>query len=90
MHGFADLFHNFYDQVDSAHLQEYVARIYDKGKHLERLLTGMLRLFSLDSGNEDWQWPELSLRDSLAQVLQKYEDEIDAKKLEIRVSLQKV
>ena len=86
--GFADLLHNFYDQVDPARLQEYVARIYDKGKDLERLLTGMLRLFSLDSGNEDWQWQELSLRDFLAQVLQKYEDEIDAKQLDLRVKLQ--
>lgn len=86
--GFADLLHNFYDQVDSARLQEYVARIYDKGKHLERLLTGMLRLFSLDSGNEDWQWQDLSLRDYLAQVLQKYEDAIDAKQLALQVQIQ--
>ena len=86
--GFADLLHNFYDQVDPARLQEYIARIYDKGKDLERLLTGMLRLFSLDSGNEDWQWQELSLKDSLAQALQKYEDEIDAKQLDLLVQLQ--
>jgi len=88
--GFADLLHNFYDQVDPARLQEYVGRIYDKGKHLERLLTGMLRLFSLDSGNEDWQWQELSLRDSLAQVLQKYEDEIDARQLDMQGDLRPI
>ena len=85
--GFADLMHNFHDQVDPACLSDYVARIYDKGKHLERLLTGVLRLFSLDSGNEPWQPRELSLRDSLTRVLLRHEDGIYTKELNLRLQL---
>ena len=85
--GFSDLLLNFFDQIDSSKMREYIAGIYSEGKHLECLLSGMLRLFSIDSGSEDWQWQHLSLQEYFARVLQKHEIEIAEMELELQVAL---
>lgn len=87
--GFADLMHNFFEQIDSSSQQEYIQRIYTEGKHLEQLLTGMLRLFSIDSGSEHWQWQNLSLEKTLADVLLKYKARIEEKGLQVKLQLPK-
>lgn len=87
--GFADLMHNFFEQIDSSRQQEYIQRIYTEGKHLEQLLTGMLRLFSIDSGSEHWQWQNLSLEKTLADVLLKYKARIEEKGLQVKLQLPK-
>jgi len=84
--GFADLLYNFCDQIDSSMQQEYVGRIYSEGKHLEKLLTGMLRLFSIDSGSESWHWQALSLPDCLERVLSHHAERIADSMLELQVA----
>jgi len=64
--GFADLLLNFFDQIDLARMREYINGIYTEGKQLEHLITGMLRLFSIDSGSESWHCQGLALKDSVA------------------------
>jgi len=85
--GFSDLMLNFFDQIDSSKMREYIAGIYSEGKHLECLLTGMLRLFSIDSGSENWQWQSLSLNECFTRVLQKHEIEIVEMELELQTAL---
>lgn len=85
--GYSDLLINFYNQIDDSQLLEYINGIYSEGKHLESLLTGMLRLFSLDSGSEDWAWQSLSLQDAVARVLLGYEEKIADKDLDVQLSM---
>ena len=87
--GFADLLHNFYDQVDDSQVREYISTIYTEGKYLESLLTGMLRLFSIDSGSENWHWQALSVEDILGNALLAHDDRILARQLDLRVDLPK-
>jgi K+-sensing histidine kinase KdpD len=85
--GFADLLLNFFDQIDLAKMREYICGIYTEGKQLEHLLTGMLRLFSIDSGSESWHWQDLALKDSVTRVLSKHEAEIVTMELILQVHL---
>ena len=77
----------FYDRVEESEVREYIASIYTEGKHLENLLTGMLRLFSIDSGSEHWQWQSLSVEDILGNVLLAYDDRIREQQLDVKVEL---
>ncbi len=85
--GFSDLLLNFFDQIEIPKMREYIAGIYAEGKHLEHLLTGMLRLFSIDSGSENWHWQNLSLSESFSRVLLEHEDELLEKDLILQVLL---
>ena len=84
--GFSDLLLNFFDQIETPKLREYIAGIYTEGKHLEHLLTGMLRLFSIDSGSENWHWQSLSLSECFTHVLREHEIEIMEMDLELHVA----
>ena len=85
--GFSDLLLNFFDQIEAPKMREYIAGIYTEGKHLEHLLTGMLRLFSIDSGSENWHWQRLSLNECIADVLHNYEASIKGAELDLQVAL---
>lgn len=83
--GFSDLLLNFFDQIETSKLREYIASIYSEGKHLEHLLTGMLRLFSLDSGSENWDWQVVSLPEALGRVLENHDIRIQEMNLDLHV-----
>lgn len=85
--GFSDLLVNFYSQIEEPQLLEYIKSIYSEGKHLEHLLTGMLRLFSLDSGSENWDWQSLSLQDSVARSLMQNEEKIAERQIDVQLSM---
>jgi len=71
--GFADLLVNFYDQIDTERVGEYLQGIYQEALHLEKLLSGILRLFAIDSGSENWHWQELDLVAAMVDSLQVHE-----------------
>ena len=83
--GFSDLLLNYFDQIETPKLREYIASIYSEGKHLEHLLTGMLRLFSLDSGSENWDWQVASLPEALSRVLENHDVRIQKMNLNLHV-----
>ena len=83
--GFSDLLLNYFDQIETPRLREYIASIYSEGKHLEHLLTGMLRLFSLDSGSENWDWQVVSLPEALSRVLENHDVRIQEMNLDLHV-----
>ncbi len=85
--GFSDLLLNFFEQISPEQVSEYISRIYSEATHLEKLLTGMLRLFSIDSGSENWQWQELSLGACLVEVLSEYQLSIAELDLDLEYDL---
>jgi len=85
--GFSDLLLNFFDQIEAPKMREYISGIYTEGKHLECLLSGMLRLFSIDSGSENWHWQNLSLSECFEPLLHENEVKIVEKDLDLQVLL---
>jgi len=85
--GYADLLINFFGQVEQEQMFEYITSIYSEGRHLEKLLTGMLRLFSIDSGSENWDWQQLSLKNSVGRVLLQHDDRIEDLGLNLQLSM---
>jgi signal transduction histidine kinase/DNA-binding NarL/FixJ family response regulator len=83
--GFSDLLLNYFDQIETPKLREYIASIYSEGKHLEHLLTGLLRLFSLDSGSENWDWQLVSLPEAFSRVLENHDVRIQEMNLNLHV-----
>jgi K+-sensing histidine kinase KdpD len=85
--GYSDLLLNFFQQIEEPQLREYIRNIYDEGKHLEHLLTGMLRLFSIDSGSENWDWQNLSLQDKVGNILMQYDEQIADKEIVLDLAM---
>ena len=85
--GFSDLLLNFFDQIEAPKMREYISGIYTEGKHLEYLLSGMLRLFSIDSGSENWHWQKLSLSECFEPLLHENEVKIVEKDINLQVLL---
>lgn len=85
--GFADLLTQFFDEFASHEVREYLERIHSESLHLERLITGMLRLFSIDSESERWRWEAVTLQPCLEAVLDRYGDIMARRDLQLELSL---
>ncbi len=57
--GFADLMLELYEQLDPVKRKDYLRSIHSEAMQLETLVSGMLRLFSIDSDTEQWSWESL-------------------------------
>ena len=58
MMGFVDLALTFYHKLSEADMKDYLSQVREEGENLERLISGMLRLFSIESERESWEWKE--------------------------------
>ncbi|NIQ94616.1 MAG: response regulator, partial [Desulfuromonadales bacterium] len=52
--GFADLLNAHRSEISEAELDEYLVKIADSSLQMEKLISGMLLLFSIDSGTARW------------------------------------
>ncbi len=85
--GFADLMVEQFDQLEPAKLREFLEKIHGDAIRLDELLSGMLRLFSIDSGNEGWHWEELDLTTCIEDSCQKFEVAMAEMDLDLEISL---
>lgn len=67
--GFVDLIINFFDHIDRDELRDYLGKVHAESLHMEKLISGMLRLFSIDSGGERWDWRTFSIEGLLSEAL---------------------
>ncbi len=81
--GYLDLLCHFDRHIDTEDVRDYIEKAHESSQHLEKIVGGMLKLFSLDSGSETWTWSALSLEPLVYQVLM----ELDAKIKEIGLSV---
>ncbi|HKJ04931.1 MAG TPA: response regulator [Geopsychrobacteraceae bacterium] len=81
MIGFVDLALTFYHKLSEDELKDYLAQVREEGGHLEKLITGMLRLFSIESERENWKWREFSLDMAVNGVLRTHTREIERRGL---------
>ena len=85
--GYVDLLASFFGQIEAEQMQEYLERTRDEALVLSRLLNGMLRLFSLDSGLENWHWQELDLAVAISRQLSEYQDALRERELSLAVDI---
>jgi signal transduction histidine kinase len=85
--GYVDLILNFADQIGPLETREYLEKVHEESLHLERLISGMLRLFSIDAGREEWDRKDVSLTDLVAEALSRLKQAALEKALRIEVDL---
>ncbi|PLX87544.1 MAG: hypothetical protein C0614_03005 [Desulfuromonas sp.] len=85
--GYVDLLASFFGQIEAEQMQEYLERTRDEALVLSRLLNGMLRLFSLDSGLENWHWQELDLAAIITRQLSVCKNSLQERDLSVAVDI---
>lgn len=70
--GYVDLSLAFFDKLSRDEFRENLAHVHEEGQRLERLITGMLRLFSIESEREIWRWKSFGVPWSIADAFQYY------------------
>ena len=79
--GYVDLILNFYEQLGAEEIRDQLARVHAESTRLEKLVAGMLRLFSLASGRDHWEWRELPLNDLLEEAFAALSEQLAEKGL---------
>ncbi len=74
--GYVELSLNHFEQLEAAELQAYLTRVQDEGLQMNRLINGMLTLFSLESGADSWCWQTVELAACLHEELDRRGDDI--------------
>jgi len=87
MMGFVDLALTFYHKLSEEELRDYLAQVREEGGNLEKLITGMLRLFSIESERENWKWREFSLDMAVDGVMRTHHRIIESRGLQITTCL---
>lgn len=85
--GYTDLMLNFRDQLGEGEVRSYLEKVHAESRHLDRLISNMLLLFSLDAGGGRWQPRALHLDIPLADALKGLRDRIVGRALRVAVEL---
>lgn len=85
--GYIDLSLSFYEKLSDSELQENLKHVREEGQRLERLITGMLRLFSIESEREIWRWKAFGVPWSIADAFQYFSNRMTALGLEIEIDI---
>lgn len=86
--GYIDLSLSFYQKLSDSELQENLNHVREEGERLERLITGMLRLFSIESEREIWRWKAFGVPWSIADAFQYFSNRMTALGLEIGIDIE--
>ena len=70
--GYVDLSLSFFDKLSVEEIKDNLIQVHGEGKRLEKLITGMLRLFSIESEREVWRWKSFGVPWSIADSFQYY------------------
>lgn len=85
--GYVDLSLSFYEKMSDTELRGNLEEVREEGKRLERLITGMLRLFSIESEREVWRWKSFGAAWPVADALQSCNGQITQRGLQIELVL---
>lgn len=85
--GYIDLSLSFYEKLSDAELQENLKQVREEGQRLDRLVTGMLRLFSIESEREIWRWKAFGVPWPIADAFQYFSGRMTALGLEIEIDI---
>ncbi len=79
--GYVDLSLTFYEKMSDEEIKDNLEEVRSEGVRLERLITGMLRLFSIESEREVWRWKSFGVPWPIADAFQHFNKQIRARKL---------
>ncbi|MFO7765571.1 MAG: GAF domain-containing protein [Pelovirga sp.] len=85
--GYIDLSLSFFEKLSEAELKENLHHVRDEGQRLERLITGMLRLFSIESEREIWRWKAFGVAWPIADAFQYFSSKMTAQGLQIEIDI---
>lgn len=85
--GYVDLSLSFFGKLSEAEIKDNLIQVREEGRRLERLITGMLRLFSIESEREIWRWKAFGVPWSIADAFQYYSAKMTDSELEIEIDI---
>lgn len=85
--GYVDLSLSFFHKMPEEEIKDNLEQVREEGKRLERLITGMLRLFSIESEREVWRWKSFGVAWPIADALQYYNRKVSERGLETELDL---
>ncbi len=85
--GFVDLALTFYQKLSEEDLKDYLGQAREEGVRLEGLITSMLRLFSIESEREPWNWKAFNLGWTVSDAFQYHGRRIERSKLQVGVEI---
>ncbi len=85
--GYIDLSLSFFDKLKESELKENLHHVREEGQRLERLITGMLRLFSIESEREIWRWKAFGVAWPIADSFQYYSSRMTTQGLQIEIDI---
>ena len=85
--GFVDLALTFYEKLSEEDLKDYLGQAREEGERLERLITSMLRLFSIESEREPWSWKAFNLGWTISETFQYHGKSIERANLKVEVEI---
>jgi signal transduction histidine kinase/FixJ family two-component response regulator len=74
--GYLDLSLSFYEKMTDVELKGNLEEVRGEGVRLERLISGMLRLFSIESEREVWRWKSFAVAWPIADALQQHNKQL--------------
>ncbi|MEA3545315.1 MAG: ATP-binding protein, partial [Thermodesulfobacteriota bacterium] len=86
--GYVDLSLTFFKKLPADELKDNLTQVHEEGKRLEKLITGMLRLFSIESEREVWRWKSFGVPWSIADSFQYYSASMGERKLVTEIDIQ--
>ncbi|MDA3902622.1 MAG: response regulator [Desulfuromusa sp.] len=86
--GYVDLSLSFFNKLSADELKDNLIQVHGEGKRLEKLITGMLRLFSIESEREVWRWKSFGVPWSIADSFQYYNLKMSERKLLTEIDIQ--
>ena len=86
--GFIDLSLTFFNKLSEEEIKDNLVQIHEEGKRLEKLITGMLRLFSIESEREVWRWKSFGVPWSIADSFQYYQSKMAERNLLTEIDIQ--
>ena len=85
--GYVDLSLSFYEKLTDAEIKDNLAQVREEGLRLERLITGMLRLFSIESEREIWRWKSFGVPWPIADAFQLFRAQMTARNLSAEIDI---
>jgi len=86
--GYLDLSLSFFNKLSEEEIKDNLVQVQEEGKRLEKLITGMLRLFSIESEREIWRWKSFGVPWSIADSLQYHSSKMAERKLRTEIDIQ--
>ncbi len=86
--GYVDLALTFYSRLSEHEFKDYLKNVREEGERLGKLITGMLRLFSIESEREIWRWKSFGVPWSIADAFQYYSKQMTANQIASEIDIQ--